>query len=126
MKIPQSVVTAGIVIVVLIVSYLLLVTSPKGHYPNFANCLTEHNVSMYGAFWCTHCADQKNLFGDSWNLVKYTECSTPDGKSKTQECKDAGIESYPTWQFGDGTRYVGPLTLEELSTRTGCAIDPQE
>jgi hypothetical protein len=125
-KISQSAVTAGVIIIVLIVSYILLSSAPKGHYPNFATCLTESGAKMYGAFWCTHCADQKALFGDSWDLVTYVECSTPDGKSKTQECKDAGIDSYPTWGFGDGTKYVGPLLLEELSNRTGCAIDPQE
>ncbi|MFH1785112.1 MAG: hypothetical protein ABH842_01670 [Candidatus Micrarchaeota archaeon] len=126
MKIPQSAITIGILLVVLVVSYMLLSSAPKGHYPNFASCLTEKGVKFYGAFWCTHCEEQKTLFGDSWSLINYTECSTPDGSGQTQVCKDAGIKSYPTWEFSDGSRRVGALPLEELSNKTGCAIDPQE
>lgn len=126
MKIPQSAISIGVLLVVVIIGYILLSSGPKGHYPNFAKCLSDNNVKMYGAFWCTHCADQKALFGDSWSLVNYVECSTPDGRDKTQFCKDANVTSYPTWEFKDGTRYTGLLTLEEISARTGCAIDPQK
>ncbi|VVC02563.1 Uncharacterised protein [Candidatus Bilamarchaeum dharawalense] len=125
MKIPQSAITIGVFAVVIIVAYILLSSGPKGHYPNFAKCLTDNNVKMYGAWWCTHCADQKALLGDSWHLVNYVECSTPDGKGRTQVCIDANVSSYPTWVFQDGKRYQGPLLLDELSNRTGCALDPQ-
>jgi hypothetical protein len=29
--------------------------STAGKYDNFAKCLTEKGVEMYGASWCSHC-----------------------------------------------------------------------
>ena len=34
-----------------------------------AECLSEHGVIMYGAFWCPHCAAQKKVFGDAFTQV---------------------------------------------------------
>ena len=78
---------------------------------------------MYGAFWCPHCLKQKELFGNSFSKVAYIECSLPDKSGQTQICRDAKIESYPTWEFSDGSRLVGEQTLENLATKTGCAVD---
>lgn len=60
----------------------------------FAQCLTEKGWTMYGAEWCSHCKDQKNLFGDSFKYIKYIEC--PDN---IQLCLDRGINAYPTWKI---------------------------
>ncbi|HEY9888334.1 MAG TPA: hypothetical protein V6D02_08030, partial [Candidatus Obscuribacterales bacterium] len=30
-----------------------------------AQHLTAQGATMYGAFWCPHCADQKELFGEA-------------------------------------------------------------
>lgn len=94
---------------------------------SFAECLTNNNVTMFGAYWCPHCREQKKLFGDSWRLVNYVECSLPGGASQTKECREAGITSYPTWQFGDeNNRVTGFLSLEELSKLTGCSLNEGE
>ena len=85
-----------------------------------ANCLTSKGVSMYGAFWCPHCAKQKESFSDSFSKINYIECSLPDKSDQTQICKDAKIESYPTWEFGDGSRLVGEQSLETLAAKAGC------
>ena len=29
-----------------------------------AQCLTAKGVKMYGAYWCSHCQNQKKAFGD--------------------------------------------------------------
>ncbi|PIN79674.1 hypothetical protein COV16_02875, partial [Candidatus Woesearchaeota archaeon CG10_big_fil_rev_8_21_14_0_10_34_8] len=58
---------------------------------------------------------------DSWDYMNHIECST-QSKSMTQKCIDAGIESYPTWEFGDGTRFVGELDFEQLSQASGCSL----
>ena len=39
----------------------------------FAQCLRERGVTMYGADWCPHCQDQKTLFGSAFALVPYVE-----------------------------------------------------
>jgi len=79
-----------------------------------AVALTKAGVTMYGAWWCPHCKDQKAMFGDAFKDVHYVECATPDGKAQTQVCIDAKISSYPTWQLKDGTRKEGVQSLDDL------------
>ncbi len=94
-----------------------------GKYDTFADCLTEKGVKMYGAFWCGHCQNQKEMFAESFQYVNYIECSTPDGKSQSAQCETEGITGYPTWEFGDKRRVSGELSFEQLSLYSGCALD---
>lgn len=93
-----------------------------GQHDALASCVAQSGATFYGAFWCPHCQEQKALFGKSAKLLPYTECSTPDGQGQTQICKDKNIESYPTWEFKDGTKHVGVLSLEELASSTSCSV----
>src|SRR5579885_3423480 len=43
-------------------------------YDAFAKCLTTKQAKMYGAFWCPHCAEQKEMFGSSFKYAPYIEC----------------------------------------------------
>jgi hypothetical protein len=86
-------------------------------YDNFAQCLAVKKVTMYGAYWCSHCHNQKSLFGDAFRYVPYVEC-TQDIK----KCTDMGIEGYPTWIFADGSRVGNEMTLEELAGKAGCEL----
>lgn len=97
-------------------------TSGPGPLDTFAQCLGEKDVIFYGAFWCPHCQNQKKIFGNSAKLLPYVECSTPNGQGQTEQCKDAGIVSYPTWQFADGTRESKELSLTELSLKSSCPL----
>jgi glutaredoxin len=90
---------------------------------NFAKCLTDNGVKMYGAFWCPHCARQKEMFGSTFEHVNYVECSLPDKSGQTEVCKEAVIKTYPTWEFGDGSRVEGVQTLEDLSRTSGCKME---
>jgi hypothetical protein len=93
-------------------------------YDGFARCLSARGVKMYGAWWCPHCSEQKEEFGASFEYAPYIECGVKgDTSVKTQVCKDAGIQHFPTWQFPPtGERVERVFTLEELSDRTGCAL----
>ena len=93
-----------------------------GQYDQFASCIKDSGATFYGAFWCTHCRDQKKLFGNSAKLLPYQECSTPNASGQLQACIDKKIESYPTWIFKDGTRESKVFTLEELAVKTSCSI----
>ena len=87
----------------------------------FAKCLTEQGAVMYGIFWCDHCREQKEKFGDSFQYVKYVECVTPDApRTPTGECKAQGIKHTPTWIFSDGSRVEGAQPLAVLAEKTGC------
>ncbi len=93
-----------------------------GKLDGFAQCLNAKGVKFYGAFWCPHCQNQKQIFNSSASYLPYIECSTPDANSQLQMCNDKHIESYPTWEFADGSRYSGEMSLEDLSKKTGCTL----
>ena len=96
--------------------------APKNKNDDFAKCLAEKGVKMYGAYWCPHCSNQKSMFGDSWQYVAYVECSLPNRAGQTKDCADAGIQSYPTWDFGNGKRTTGEFTFEMLAEASGCKM----
>ena len=98
---------------------------PPGTYDALAKCLSEKGAKFYGAFWCPHCQDQKDIFGSSVEFLPYIECSDPNEKNSSifqQACKDANIKSYPTWVFADGSRLVGKQELSTLADKTGCQL----
>jgi thiol-disulfide isomerase/thioredoxin len=114
-----------IVLVVAVVGALVLVAKrPSGPGPldQFASCVKDSGATFYGAFWCPHCAATKALFGSSAKLLPYVECSTPDGQKQNETCNAAKVESYPTWEFKDGSRLTGEQSLSALAAKTGCVL----
>jgi hypothetical protein len=93
-----------------------------GVYDAFARCLKDSGAIFYGAFWCSHCQEQKAAFGDSAHLLPYVECSAADGRNQTQICKDKKITGYPTWIFKDGSQLNGKVEMKVLSEKTGCSL----
>ena len=92
-------------------------------YNEFAQCLNDQGLVMYGAFWCPHCHDQKDLFGDSFENVNYVECDPNDPDGQPELCLAKGIESYPTWiRESDGERWLGVRTLEQLAQTSTCEL----
>lgn len=97
-----------------VISFLTGCSAPPD--PNqLALCLKEKSVIMYGASWCLHCQEQKELFGPAFQNLTYVECTT-----EKQKCADAGIQYLPTWKFPDGTEESGVLSLEKLAEKSGC------
>ena len=94
--------------------------APSGKYDDFAKCLTEKGAVFYGASWCPHCNEQKEMFGDSMQYVKYVECASDDG-GQTEACSQKKITGYPTWEI-NGELSPGKQSFEELSSKTGCAL----
>lgn len=85
-----------------------------------AKYLKQSGAKMYGAFWCSHCHEQKQLFGkDAVPEIPYIECS-PQGPSAPQAevCAAAGIEGYPTWDV-KGKKLSGTIPLETLAKESG-------
>jgi hypothetical protein len=80
---------------------------------------------MYGAYWCPHCARQKQAFGTkAWSKVEYVECAIPGNRAgQTEACKNKNITGYPTWIFGDESRMSGEVPLLDLARKAGCAYD---
>jgi len=107
------------------VVWLVLTPTKPGKLDAFAQCINDSGAKYYGAFWCPNCKNQEAMFGRSARLLPRTECSTPDGKGQLPICKNAGITGYPTWDFSDGSRETGTLTLELLSEKTTCPLPAQ-
>lgn len=114
--------------VILVVGGLVYLSKQKnstpGQYDALAQCLTDKGVKFYGASWCPHCAAQKAMFGNSMRYVTYVECAVPGNQGgQTQACIDAKIESYPTWEFQDGTRVTGEQQPSALAEKSGCSLN---
>ncbi len=86
---------------------------------SFAQCLTDKGAVFYGAYWCPHCNNQKELFGSSMKFVKYVECATQGTNDQTAACNAAGITGYPTWII-NGEQYSGEQSFAKLASLTGC------
>ena len=87
-----------------------------------ARHLTAIGARMYGAFWCSHCAEQKEVLGrEAFAAIDYVEC-WPDGWKKGGDsapaCTAAGLKGYPTWVIR-GERVEGDRTLAELAELSG-------
>jgi len=93
-------------------------------YDGFARCLKDRQVKMYGAYWCPHCAEQKEMFGESFEFAPYIECGVAgDRRAEQPVCKEAGIQHFPTWQFPPtGERVEAVMPFADLSSRTGCPL----
>ncbi|CAL8461862.1 g1393 [Coccomyxa elongata] len=82
-----------------------------------AKRLKAAGAKMYGAFWCSHCFEQKQSFGkDAVADLPYVECY-PDGYFKgvklAKECVDANLTGFPAWII-NGKRLDGEQTFETL------------
>lgn len=87
----------------------------------FAEALADAGVTFYGAAWCPACLEQKKLFGDGKEELPFVEVTNPD-RTPNEVAEANDIDVYPTWEFPDGTRATGVLTLAEISQRSAVAI----
>lgn len=80
-----------------------------------AKHLKQTGAKMYGAYWCSHCYEEKLVFGQPAVAdLPYIECA-PDGKnSQTAACKEAGVRAFPTW-IVNGKIYEGTQTPQQLA-----------
>ena len=89
----------------------------------FAQCVGRSGTKMYGLYWCTHCAEQKELFGSSFQYVPYVECGIKgQAHGETAECTAAGVKQFPTWEFPNKERHEGLEPLDILAEKTGCSL----
>ncbi|MEM6590631.1 MAG: vitamin K epoxide reductase family protein [Cyanobacteria bacterium P01_C01_bin.73] len=85
-----------------------------------AQHLRDVGATKYGAYWCPHCHDQKQLFGrEAFSQVPYIECAPDGANSQTELCSTTPeIEGFPTWEI-NGQFYGGTRSLEELADLSG-------
>jgi len=123
-KSTRYIIAAAVVACVVIAVFVVGKKPANGPSPAptdaLAQCLTAKGVKMYGAYWCSHCQNQKKEFGSSWQYASYVECALPGNQGQTKECEDAGIKGYPTWVFPGGKQLPGEQSFETLAQESGC------
>jgi uncharacterized membrane protein len=86
---------------------------------SLAQHLSQMGAKMYGAYWCSHCHDQKQLFGkQAVKQIPYVECDPNGADPKPEACKAAKVQSFPTWEI-NGQLYPGTQPLQELAKISG-------
>ncbi len=81
---------------------------------DFAKCLKDSGIIMYGVDTCDFCAQQKRRFGAAFDHIEYVNC-----QFNQEFCTENGITNFPSWKIGDTVK-VGVLSFSELETLTNC------
>lgn len=81
-----------------------------------AQAITATGAKYYGSAWCNTCSIQKQLFGDGGKYLPFFDVTNPN-RTLNQIGIDNNIQQFPTWDFPDGERHVGLLSVEALIDR---------
>ncbi|MDJ1174920.1 vitamin K epoxide reductase family protein [Roseofilum capinflatum] len=77
--------------------------------------LNDMGAKYYGAYWCPHCHEQKELFGqEAASNIDYVECAADGVNAQVEQCKAAGVQAFPSWEI-NGQLYAGVRSLNELA-----------
>jgi len=78
-----------------------------------AEHLSKTGAKFYGAYWCSFCRRQRDMFGAGGaRALPYVECAE-DG-FRSQRCPPQ-VTGYPAWQI-NGKFYSGMRTLQDLQS----------
>ena len=84
---------------------------------------SQINGKMYGAYWCSHCNNQKQQFGvEAAKIFPYIECDKEGANSQITLCKEKKVPGFPTWEL-QGKLFPGEKSLDELEKIVDGLID---
>jgi glutaredoxin len=78
---------------------------------DIVECIAE-NAVLYTSKTCSHCAQQKIIFGDYYDLITKIECT-----EDAIQCLE--VRGVPAWRINEEFKY-GVHTIEELQELTDC------
>ena len=119
----KNLAAGALIVLALHLHYAGILGKPAGQEDPYLHALAEHltriDAKFYGASWCPHCTEQKELFGRSAASLPYVECS-PLGPNTRQAstCETRRIDTYPTWII-TGQRHQGVQTPTDLARYSG-------
>jgi len=93
-----------------------MTTTSSSNALQIAKTLKSLDSKMYGAYWCSHCYEQKQTLGKEAfqkGYITYIECDKEGYESQRSLCKERKVPGYPTWEIG-GKLFPGEQSLEEL------------
>lgn len=104
----------------IVVSTPVASTPPKNPKVALAMHLKNSNAKMYGTYWCSVCAWQREQFGEeAFSQITYIECD-PDGhNAQPNLCNQARVSAYPTWEINGQVQSPGGYPLQELADISG-------
>ncbi|KAJ1634095.1 hypothetical protein T492DRAFT_976433 [Pavlovales sp. CCMP2436] len=77
--------------------------------------LGAQQARMFGAYWCSHCLDQKEAIGkEAMSHLPYVECAKDGADSQFPLCRQLDVPGYPTWEIG-GRLFPGEKSVNELA-----------
>lgn len=91
-----------------------IVASSSREALDVAALLRARHARMFGAYWCSHCLDQKEALGrEAFSTLDYVECARDGADSRAEICRARGVPGFPTWEIG-GRLYPGEKSVPEL------------
>jgi len=91
-----------------------------------AKDLKALDARMFGAFWCSHCYDQKQTLGkEAMKMLTYIECDKEGLNNQRPLCQEKKIPGYPTWEIA-GSLHPGEQSLEELEEIVKSVMDSKK
>jgi uncharacterized membrane protein len=130
-KIIKNTIIVGLIGALILAGILHLVFNsggPGDKYNEFATCLYEKGLRMYGSAGCSFCAKQRAIFGDAIENIHEIECDPRFPNAQYELCIEKDIAHTPTWILEDGNGNTverledGVKKLEELAEVTGCQL----
>ena len=112
----KSVVTLAIIIGIAVIAgiFIYLQNHNTTSVPaDVAKCIGS-NSQIYVQLGCHFCAEQEQIFGDSWKYLNVTDCYY-----NASLCNSLNIQGTPTWII-NGTKYLGVQSIDKLKQLTGC------
>ena len=91
-----------------------------------AKDLKALDARMFGAFWCSHCYDQKQTLGkEAMKMIQYIECDKEGLNNQRPLCQERKVPGYPTWEIA-GTLHPGEQSIEELEEIVQKVLDGKQ
>ena len=86
-----------------------------------ADQLNAVDAKFFGAHWCPACKEQMRLFGkQAGRRLNYVECGLPEKyPDQVSQCRDARIQSIPTWTRPGSQRLEGVQSINTLERWSG-------
>ena len=107
----------SIALIILLLGLSFYTSSQKpGQYDDFAKCLTEKGVVVYGNDFCKYTNNQLGYFDKSKEYLNYVKCAENE-----KLCNDKNVKITPTWEI-NGEMYEQVQTFEKLSAVSGCNL----
>tara|TARA_Y200000002_G_C22132438_1_gene435431 strand:- start:69 stop:467 length:399 start_codon:yes stop_codon:yes gene_type:complete len=84
-----------------------------------ADYLVSINAIKYSTYWCPASYKQNRILGkEAASKIIRIDCSENGSNNKRTQCKQRGVEFYPTWEI-NGELFDGVKSLDELAELSG-------